>query len=557
MDALDYATELVSVNSISQRSNERISRIVAGHLERLGFDVEWLSYKDEQGELKVNLVAKRGSGQGGVAYLSHTDVVPADDWAPDFCGPFSPVVRDGKLYGRGSCDMKGSLACALAAAERISVHDQSAPIYIVCSADEELGTVGARQIDRESKYFQDMVAQNVLGIVGEPTLMEVVHAHKGGVGLTISAHGISAHSSTTQGVNANYQLIPILPLLLEIQKQCETDPSLHCSLFHPPTLSWNTILKNTPEAINITPSLAQACVFFRVMPGVDYQRLIDRLQKESERLGLDFHLVDKTPPMIVPPDAPAVRFMLKQCGKSIPQTVCYSTDGGILQRIKQMVVCGPGSIEQAHRNDEWIALDQLERGTSLYERTFREWAHWFSQQPEGNQAPQTTNSVSALGHNPTPKPTKHRMEYSVRQACLDDLSAIQAFLETFVAKKKLLRRTRAELATLIANGFIAELPDPNNDQIIGFAAVEIYSRKLGEIQCLAVSEDHQGQGIGSELVRYCVQRAREKGILEVMAISSSEGFLRQIGFDYSLPDQKRALFFQLRSRDDMFNSDDS
>jgi amino-acid N-acetyltransferase len=99
---------------------------------------------------------------------------------------------------------------------------------------------------------------------------------------------------------------------------------------------------------------------------------------------------------------------------------------------------------------------------------------------------------------------------------------------------------------LVANGFVATVVE----RVVGFAAVEIYSRKLGEIQCLAVEEGFQGLGIGSRLVALCVQRAREKGILEVMAISSSEHFLQKLGFDYSLPDQKRALFFQLRSREE-------
>lgn len=108
----------------------------------------------------------------------------------------------------------------------------------------------------------------------------------------------------------------------------------------------------------------------------------------------------------------------------------------------------------------------------------------------------------------------------------------------------------------MANGYVAEVTDPSGAKsIVGFSAVEIYSRKLGEIQCLAVAEGYQGNGIGTALVKACVDRAREKGILEVMAISASEGFLRQLGFDYSLPEQKRALFCQLHSRDEIFKDD--
>ena len=143
-------------------------------------------------------------------------------------------------------------------------------------------------------------------------------------------------------------------------------------------------------------------------------------------------------------------------------------------------------------------------------------------------------------------------EHVIRSAHYDDLDKIQALLEPFVQQRKLLRRLESELILLMANGFVAEISVEGKSEIVGFAAVEIYSRKLGEIQCLAVRDGYHGRGIGSDLVRACVERARKKGILEVMAISASDEFLRKLGFDYSLPEQKRALFFQLHSRDDLF-----
>jgi amino-acid N-acetyltransferase len=145
------------------------------------------------------------------------------------------------------------------------------------------------------------------------------------------------------------------------------------------------------------------------------------------------------------------------------------------------------------------------------------------------------------------------LQHIVRRAHFDDLEAIQSLLQPFVDQRKLLRRMRAELILLMANGYVAEVTDAAGKQhIVGFAAVEIYSRKLGEIQCLAVAEGYHGRGIGSDLVRACLDRAKEKGILEVMAISASDAFLRKLGFDYSLPEQKRALFYQLHSRDEVF-----
>lgn len=151
---------------------------------------------------------------------------------------------------------------------------------------------------------------------------------------------------------------------------------------------------------------------------------------------------------------------------------------------------------------------------------------------------------------------KPKIPFKIRRAHFDDLDGIQVLLQPFVEKRKLLRRMRSELILLMANGYVAEVTDDNGlPKLVGFSAVEIYSRKLGEIQCLAVAEGYQGNGIGSGLVKACVDRAREKGILEVMAISASDGFLRQLGFDYSLPEQKRALFCQLHSRDEIFKDD--
>jgi amino-acid N-acetyltransferase len=152
--------------------------------------------------------------------------------------------------------------------------------------------------------------------------------------------------------------------------------------------------------------------------------------------------------------------------------------------------------------------------------------------------------------------SQNKVNFKIRRAHFDDLAGIQSLLKPFVEQKKLLRRMQSELILLMANGYVAEVFDEAGaPKLVGFAAVEIYSRKLGEIQSLAVADGYQGNGIGSGLVKACVDRARDKGILEVMAISASEEFLRKLGFDYSLPDQKRALFCQLHSREEIFRDD--
>ncbi|MEC8554840.1 MAG: GNAT family N-acetyltransferase [Planctomycetota bacterium] len=138
--------------------------------------------------------------------------------------------------------------------------------------------------------------------------------------------------------------------------------------------------------------------------------------------------------------------------------------------------------------------------------------------------------------------------YTVRAADTEDLHGIVAVLEPFVHNEVLLRRSEAEISNLISTGFVAVHQADAEDRVVGFCSVEIYSKKLAEILCLAVAGRHQGHGIGGLLVQKCVALAKAKGVMEVMAISSSEQFLHSLGFDYTLPHQKRALFYPLRDR---------
>jgi len=133
---------------------------------------------------------------------------------------------------------------------------------------------------------------------------------------------------------------------------------------------------------------------------------------------------------------------------------------------------------------------------------------------------------------------------TIRPAEISDGEAIEALVEPYVQQRVLLRRTLDELRDLTRNGFIAE----RDGQIVGFSAVDIYSKKLAELQCLAVTPDAQRQGIGRLLVEACIECARKHQVLEVMAITAAEGFFRECGFDYALPDQKKALFINTRPR---------
>ena len=371
---LQLTKEMVRFPSVSDVNNEAVSEFVADRLAGHGFEIEWLSFVDDKGQNKVSVVAKRGSGEGGVAYLAHTDVVPAEDWSVDFCGPFEPTERDGRLYGRGACDMKGSLACALHAVGSVARSTQTQPIYFLVTSDEEVGMLGAQLVNAKSKYFQEMVANDTLGIVGEPTRLGVIHAHKGGQRLSVRAKGRSAHTSTNEGINANYQLIPALPELLSIREESESNSNYRNQDFDPPTLSWNMTITNEPEAVNVTTSLAQVNIFLRTMPRVDHGPLLVAIKSLCDRHQLEMDLKEAVQPWQVPNNSVWVQEMLSLVGSTGSHSVCFATDAGILQRLKRMLICGPGDIQQAHRSDEWISLDQIEKGVDVFRRAFQRWA---------------------------------------------------------------------------------------------------------------------------------------------------------------------------------------
>jgi len=371
--------ELVAENSVSSLSNVSASQKVADWLESIGFDIEWVEYQDSLGVAKANIVAVRRPlhatlETGGAGYLAHTDVVPVDDWNTGFNGPFEAVERNGRLYGRGTCDMKGSLCCAILAASQIEHASQKRPLFMVVTADEEVGMLGAQHVDQRSKLWQEMIQRDVVGIIGEPTEMQVVHGHKGTYGVILRANGQSAHTSTGRGINANYALIPALAPLLALRDETETSPEYRNSDYDPPTLTWNMVIKNEPLALNVTTATAEVQIFYRPMPGLDLSRIENRLRQIQQDYGLEWIDRGEKPSWYVDPQAPWIHQMLDFTGQDQSQTVCYGTDGSVLQGLSKLVVCGPGSIEQAHRKDEWVSIDQLNHAVDVYTQAFRKWA---------------------------------------------------------------------------------------------------------------------------------------------------------------------------------------
>ncbi len=370
---LRYASRLIQFDSVSHLSNQVIAKYLEMKLAKHGFVVEKIRYRDEQKVLKVCLVAKKGSGQGGLAYFGHMDTVPHDFWDFPKGGPLTPTIHNERLYGRGACDMKGSLACMLSAGQLFDWEQLKRPLYYVCTADEEVGFHGARAIVAESEFYREMVEHQPKCIVGEPTGLEVVHAHKGSYRLTATSYGKEAHSSSREGKNANVAMIPFLKELYDIYQLTETDGRWHDSQFDPPTLSLNIGIRDNSPALNVKAGRSDASAYLRPMPNTDVDLLIARCQKVAVEQGLEFKVFRACEPFYKNPNSEFVKQTLKLLHRTQSKTVSYATDAGVFDELFDKIILGPGQIAQAHTSDEWISLDQLNRGAEVYAKMIQYW----------------------------------------------------------------------------------------------------------------------------------------------------------------------------------------
>jgi acetylornithine deacetylase len=373
MKALRYAKRLVSFDTTSHLSNRLICKYLEMKLTKHGFFVEKTEYVDQAGVRKQNVIAKIGRGKGGLAYFAHSDVVPASNWFDGTPGPFEPTVMQDRLYGRGSCDMKGSIACMLAAAQRFGQDDLKRPLYFVVTADEETGFAGARSVVNDSKIYREIVDNGTRAIIGEPTSLDIVYAHKGIYEITATSAGRAGHSSTREGGNANVAMIPFLQDLNQLRSVTESDPAWQNNLFDPPTLTMNICIKDNAEAPNVTPSKSVCVTSLRPMPGVVVEPLIEKLVDSAQRNSLQLEVQRHGAPMLTDAGSEFVAGSLELADKRKARSACYGTDGGVFTEIENKIVLGPGSIDQAHTHDEWISLEQLEKGTELFGRMIRHW----------------------------------------------------------------------------------------------------------------------------------------------------------------------------------------
>ncbi|HWL07567.1 MAG TPA: M20 family metallopeptidase [Planctomicrobium sp.] len=371
--AVRFASELIEYDSVSSKTNLPVTEHVAQWLHDWKFDLERVDYVDSAGTPKANLIARLGSGTGGLAYFCHTDVVPALNWSiPDF-GPFEPHVRDGRLYGRGSTDMKGSLACMLAAVSPFVGTSLREPIYICCTADEEVGMLGAEYVAARSSIYREMVAGQTRAIIGEPTGFGVIYGHKGGCGIRIISKGIAAHSSTNLGMNANWNMIPFLSEMKELYAELESSPLWRNEEFIPPTTTMNLGINDHNPALNVTAPRSVCTLYFRAMPGMDVTPILDRIQQAAVKYGLEYEPIFRATPFYRDKNSPFVTECLEFADVPVPRTVAYGTDAARFSELTNCVIMGPGHIAQAHTSDEWILLDDLQKGTEMYRRMIERW----------------------------------------------------------------------------------------------------------------------------------------------------------------------------------------
>jgi acetylornithine deacetylase len=200
-----------------------------------------------------------------------------------------------------------------------------------------------------------------------------VYAHKGGRSVRVTSVGRAAHSSTGLGVNANLALIPFLTEVRRLHEEMETTAAWHDARFSPPTPTMNLLIRDANTAMNITSALSQCTVYFRPMPGQDADGMVDRIRRLAEANGLEFEVLFSGEPLFSDPEGALIQELLKLSGSEQAETVSYGTDGAVFTELRNLAVWGPGSIAQAHTDDEWISVEQLERGTALYRQAIQRW----------------------------------------------------------------------------------------------------------------------------------------------------------------------------------------
>lgn len=375
MDTLTLLDRLVAFETVSRDPNRPLIDFVRAFLAERGVASEIVEAEDGR---KANLFATIGpADRPGVMLSGHTDVVPVagQDWTSD---PFRLRVAEGRAYGRGTADMKGFVAAALALAARAAGRDLAVPLHLALSHDEEIGCVGVRSLIDQlaARGFRPRLA-----IVGEPTGMRIATGHKGKLAARATCCGVAGHSALApRALNAIHLACDFVGALRAGQDALaasgvrDPDYAVPYTTIHVGQIAGGT-------ALNIVPNRCTLDFEIRTVAADDPEAILDRLMAEGARIAaarqaefpearIAFERLNAYPGLATPVDSEAVAFLAALVGSGETHKVAFGTEGGLFSdRLgTPTLVCGPGSMDQGHRPDEFVALSQLAACDAMMDR---------------------------------------------------------------------------------------------------------------------------------------------------------------------------------------------
>lgn len=364
--SIEWLDRLIAFDTTSRLSNLELIQEVQDYLDGLGIPTR-LTRNEDGG--KANLWATIGpEDRGGVVLSGHTDVVPVDgqDWSRD---PFKMHREDGKLFGRGTCDMKGFCAIALALAPDMKQRSLKTPIHFAFSYDEEVGCVGVRGLIKD--VVENLPLPRAV-VVGEPTSMKIIGGNKGGRSFRTTVRGVPGHSSEpNRGANSIMAAARIINHIEDLQAElaAEADPE---SPFDPPYTTFDLGVIEGGTANNIIPEYTHFNWGYRGLPNEDPEVLEGRvkafiaeeidpkLKVVAPHAGVTTTLRNATPPLMPDTESAAEQLIRHLTGLNESGTVAFGTEAGLFQQAGiPGVIFGPGSIQQAHQPDEFIEVSQM------------------------------------------------------------------------------------------------------------------------------------------------------------------------------------------------------
>ncbi len=367
LSSTEILERLVAFDTTSRNSNLPLIDWVRAYLDGLG--VPYRLSHDATGE-RANLHAVIGPrGAGGIALSGHVDTVPVDGqaWSGD---PFRLRAKDGRLLARGAADMKGFVACCLAAVPHFQAAGLRRPVHLFISYDEEVDCGGARRLIVD---LAESGERPSMCIVGEPTSMQPVLGHKGRLAATVTVRGRAGHSSVpARGVNAVHAAAEAVAWIAAEQRRMAAEGPFAPG-FEPPHTTVHVGLLSGGTILNIIPELASFRMEWRVVPGDDQHAAVARLQAQlasaiepamhavDPRTGFTVAVTDWLPGLSLDPDHALAGLVRQLTGANSAGYVSYGTEAGLYEAAGiPSIVCGPGDIAQAHTPDEWIAASQLD-----------------------------------------------------------------------------------------------------------------------------------------------------------------------------------------------------